>query len=310
MKNNLLNNFLLYIVLPVLFLAQSTTVSAIVMRHDVDRELYLLDTYNYQSAIYADVCSVTLITPRWALTAGHCVDPKLGLSAAIFGKLTILDQRITIKAIYSHPAYSTGIHDIALVELLEPIYTIEPTPPYEGSDELGETLKLAGYGGLGNAVDGLDRYDGRSLLHGADNVTSVANDYHLGFKFDNPADGTSLPLEGVGGPGDSGGPAYIETSAGRFVAGVSSFGDQYYGGSDYYTRVSQELNWIKEVMKEEYPGNYTGPLYSEVKHNDKVPDYAGVGGGRSTGGSSKPGYVLLLTIILFSRKGKVLRRNR
>lgn len=69
--------------LPVLFLAQSSTVSAIVMRHDVDRELYLLDTYNYQSAIYADVCSVTLITPRWALTAGHCVDSKLGLSTAI-----------------------------------------------------------------------------------------------------------------------------------------------------------------------------------------------------------------------------------
>jgi hypothetical protein len=304
--NNLLNNALFYIVLPMLLLAQSSTANAIVMRHDVDRELYLLDPYNYPSAIRSDLCSATLITPRWALMAGHCVDPELGWSVAKFGKLVILDQQISIKAIYSHPAYSTSIHDIALVEMHEPIYTIEPTPLYEGSDELGETLKLAGFGGLGNAVDGLDVNSGWSLLHGADNVTSLANEYHLGFKFDNPADGTSLPLEGVGGPGDSGGPAYIETGAGRFIAGVSSFGDQYYGGSDYYTRVSQELDWIKEVMKDEYPGNYAGPLYSEVEHNDKAPDYAG----SRSGGSSKPSYLLYLAFILFARKSKMLKRNR
>ena len=193
--------------------------------------------------------------------------------------------------------------------MYEDVYSIEPTPPYEGSAELGEILKLAGYGQLGNAVDGLENYTGHSKLHGADNVTSVANDYHLGFKFENPADGTSLSLEGVGGPGDSGGPAYIETSEGRFVAGVSSFGEWHYNDSDYYTRVSQELDWIKEVMKDEYPGNYAGPLYSEVDHNDKVPEYAG-GGSSSNGGSSKPGYLLLLAMILFARKSKVLMRNR
>ena len=302
MKISLTKKHLFSLLLPVVLFAQSSIVSAIVMRHDVDRELYLLDPYNYQSAIHSDNCSATLITPRWALTAAHCVDTQIGQSVKIFGKLTILDQRIDIKKIHSHPAYSTEIHDIALVELHEAVYSIEPTPLYEGSNELGETLKLAGYGDLGNAVDGLDPYTGISLLHGADNVTSVASDYHLGFRFENPADGDSLQLEGVSGPGDSGGPAYIATSEGRFVAGVSSYGNWHYGDTDYYTRVSQELDWLKEVMKDEYPGSYAGPLYSEIKHNDSIPEYASGASSKGSGGSLSSAYLLFLTMIFLTRK--------
>jgi hypothetical protein len=306
MKNYLLSSNLFYVVISILLLAQSNITNAIVMRHDVDRDQYLLDPYNYQSAIHSKNCSATLITPRWALTAAHCVDISLGNSIVSFGKLTILDEQITIKKIHSHPAYTTAIHDIALVELHEPIYSIEPTPPYEGSDELGKTLKLAGYGMLGNPVDGLDNYTTLRVLYGADNVTSSANDYHLGFRFENPAEGNSLSLEGVGGPGDSGGPVYIETSVGRFIAGVSSFGDWNYNDSDYYTRVSQELDWIKEVMKDEYPGYYAGPLYSEIQHNDKAPDYsAGESGGKG-GGSLRLIYLFFFGVILVVRNRKHL----
>ncbi|MFT5756862.1 MAG: hypothetical protein ACI9LM_001587 [Alteromonadaceae bacterium] len=303
MKNNLLSNSLFYIVLPVLLLAQSSTVSAIIMRHDVDREQYLLDPYNYQSAIHSGDCSATLIAPRWALTAAHCIGPE-------FGELIIFDEVITIKKLHEHPGYNTEDyefirHDIALIELQEPIYSMESTPPYEGSDELGKTLKLAGYGDLGNPVDGLEPYAGLSVLHGADNITAGVNEYLLGFLFDNPADGNSLPLEGVGGPGDSGGAAYIETSEGRFVAGVSSYGAWQYGDYDYYTRVSKELNWLKEVMNDEYPGNYGGPLYSEPKQNDNAAETITKNEG-SSGGSSSSVYLLFLAIILFSRKSKVL----
>ncbi|NQZ05940.1 MAG: hypothetical protein HRT35_02155 [Algicola sp.] len=63
--------------------------------------------------------------------------------------------------------------------------------------------------------------------------------------------------EGVGAGGDSGGLAYIETDAGRFVAGVSSFGSRHYKEFDNYTRVSTSLDWLAEVMSTDYPGSYS-----------------------------------------------------
>jgi len=304
-KNVVKITFILLLVLHT-FVAQ-----AIIMRHDVDRDQYLLDPYDYQSAINAagdnrapNICSATLIAPRWGLTAAHCIDEKLGQSVEKFGKLTILDDLIAIKTIHPHPAYGNNIHDIALIELHEPVYSIEPTPPYEGSDELGATLKLAGYGDFGNAVEGLYPFNEPLPLRGADNVTSLVNEYHLGFIFENPDDGNSLPLEGVGGPGDSGGPAYIEIGTGRYIAGVSSNGNWRYGDSDYYTRVSQELGWIKEVMKDEYPGDYSGPLYSEVEHNDIVPDYD------SGGGSLNPIHLLFIGLLWLLARHRIIKRPK
>ncbi len=78
---------------------------------------------------------------------------------------------------------------------------------------------------------------------------------------------------------------------------MSSFGSNSYGDFDHYIRVSQELDWLLEVMGNEYPGFYSGPLYSETEHNDQAPDY---GGG---GGSVAPAFLLLaLGWVLYRRK--------
>ena len=87
----------------------------------------------------------------------------------------------------------------------------------------------------------------------------------LAFDFDAPNSGKALSLEGVSGPGDSGGPAFIETDEGLKVAGISSYSSyptekmdalaregklpiQAYGTVEHYTRVSQRLEWIKTVI--------------------------------------------------------------
>ena len=59
-------------------------------------------------------------------------------------------------------------------------------------------------------------------------------------------------MEGVGGPGDSGGPALVEESGRYFVAGISSASMNgrpgTYGVTDVYTRVSSYVDWIEKTM--------------------------------------------------------------
>ena len=267
-----------------LFLSFTGTLNAIVMRHDVDRNEYLLDQIKYQSAVYGDICSATLIAPRWVLTASHCFANSLGNNINSFGNVQADNISVPVRKVHIHPASTIPaqgetIHDFALLELTEPLYELEPVRPYEKRDELGKVMKLAGYGYTGTGETGGVENCFPCSLRGADNRVIEVNDYHLRFKFESPEDSDVLLLEGVGGPGDSGGPVYIETSEGLFIAGVSSFGGNHYGDVDNYTRVSSHLDWMLEVMGDEYPGNYSGPLYSESSHNDVIPSYQETSGG-------------------------------
>jgi hypothetical protein len=69
-------------------------------------------------------------------------------------------------------------------------------------------------------------------------------------RFDAPPAGT--PLEGVGGEGDSGGPALVRECERLLVAGVSSWQQHdgplgTYGCVEHYARVSTQLPWFREV---------------------------------------------------------------
>jgi hypothetical protein len=73
----------------------------------------------------------------------------------------------------------------------------------------------------------------------------------LRLRFDAPPDGTAL--EGVGGEGDSGGPALLRVGAELRVAGVSSRQDHdgplgTYGCIEHYARVSPHVTWIRSVV--------------------------------------------------------------
>jgi len=284
----------------IIVLITSFTTHAIVMRHDVEPNEYLLDTLDYQSTLAINGCTATLIAPSWILTAAHCTYPNLHDGITIGSEINFIDEVIAVKSIYNHPDFTQGDtrkHDIALVELVVPSFSVLPTPIYEKNDELGKVMKLTGFGVVGDGERDIYDYCFPCALRGADNKVEEVNDYHLRFKFDHPDDGNSLALEGVGAGGDSGGPVYIETENGRYVAGVSSFGSRKYNNFDNYVRVSKELGWIYEVMGADYMGNYTGPLYSEQNRTQETQSK------ESNGGSFTSVTILaLFLLILFRNK--------
>ena len=116
------------------------------------------------------------------------------------------------------------ITDIALIRLANHITTIEPAKLYRETDEKGQIVTLVGRGNTGDADDELFTFDRH--LRGAQNKVEGTNAFYIGLKMDRPD--TALDLEGVVGPSDSGGPVYIETDEGFFVAGVISKGDATY----------------------------------------------------------------------------------
>jgi len=67
-------------------------------------------------------------------------------------------------------------------------------------------------------------------------------------------------MEGISGPGDSGGPAFLKYKGQLCIAAVSSsqddggLGEGRYGVRELYPRVSHYRGWLRQVMEENRPG--------------------------------------------------------
>jgi hypothetical protein len=225
---------------------------AIVIRHDVPDEKYLELGTQYPSFAFFG-CGGTLIASNYVLTAAHCGVGKPPAS------LLIGERQCDIAESIVHPEFSvfaeSGTPDFALFRLTSHVRDIEPTKLYRKSDEQGQIVVLVGRGATGTGKDGLPTdeegdFTEDSQLRGAKQKVDLVTDFVIGFEMNDPASGLALDLEGVSGPDDSGGPAYIETDEGLFVAGVSSYGEWLYGDFDHYARVSAHADWIEKTMKE------------------------------------------------------------
>ena len=222
---------------------------AVVIRHDKDDASALRLAAGLEA-----VCRVlpdggaTLVAPTWLATAAHVAASMPPGSRVECGGRAYGVKRTVIHPEGSAPRGTPPEVDLALVELTEPVAGVKPVELYRGEKETGLTLLVAGYGDFGNPRQGLRHGDGR--LRAVTNVVDDAGPRRIFMRFDEPPGGTEY--EGVGGPGDSGGPALLREDGRLLLTGVSSASKDgkpgQYGVTDVYVRVRSYVSWILQTI--------------------------------------------------------------
>jgi len=266
-----MTRFLLLIIL-----AASSTASAIVIRDDVDDSNYRIPMSEFPALVdMPGEGHGVLIAPRWVITAAHVVPGHSELSQVVINGLARDVERVVM-----HPGYKTlpqalidqamtsgeamlivvflaSTDDITLIELTQPVTDVVPVAIYKGSDEPGQIVKIVGKGATGTGTAGHDpRGPNRTELRRAFNQITSAYDRWICYVFDEPP--AALPLEGILGNGDSGGPVLIEIEDHWLLAGLASWkvvqGNVMtarpgrYGQITCNARLSHYIEWIESVM--------------------------------------------------------------
>lgn len=248
-----------YLIIPIILLSIFTSGNEepIIVRHDKDDEEYIkfaqelpvtsaIVTYNS-----TDVAG-TLITPQWILSAAHVAETIQEGKKLILNEDSLIVERVII-----HPGWTENNRpDLALIKLTHKIEHINPIPLYKNKDEIGKQVIIAGIGDYGTGKTGVEGSPGtmRAATNLIDN--STGDSHYLYWDFDNPDSDKVTPLEGVAGPGDSAGPAFLKVDGTYYLAGVGSAQstqatggiEGLYGVTEYYVRVSTFIDWIEKTI--------------------------------------------------------------
>ena len=206
----------------------------------------------------AHYCGATLVAPRWAVTAAHCVDARSSADVEVVAGVSDLaevttDDRISVASIHVHPDFDVDrvLHDIALVELASAVsgpgipWQVDPTLPLAGT-----ALTVSGWGAIrvdSSLYDTVLRSSAARVLGGpGDPVCGSWRDH-------DPASELCVgAASGVGAcSGDSGGPVVADLGMTRLV-GITSYGlsgscaDVTY--PNVATRVSAKASWIASLV--------------------------------------------------------------
>ncbi|MCK8521800.1 trypsin-like serine protease [Aquimarina sp. D1M17] len=231
-------------------------------RHDKDEAEFLKLAERFEKYIChlnLPDCEGTIIADQWAITAAHCaieVVDKFKNGKKHF--VIINDIEIEVDKVIMHPSWmvrqNSDDNDIALIHLKsKPIGALK-AKLYMDTDEVDKLIYMIGRGHKGNGLIGVNGNDGKQ--RGATNRIERTTQKWLYWTFDHPNTKTKYltEYEGISGPGDSGGPAFILKNDIVYLAGISSGQDQkggdegLYGVEEYYTRVSHYIKWIHEEM--------------------------------------------------------------
>ena len=226
---------------------------SIVIRHDVEDSKYHASIQDFPSlaTLYKIGVHGTLVDPYWVVTAGHAV-----LCMESGDKIKVGDQFAEVDLRYTHSDYADGAdNDIALIKLKRPITGIEPAKLYRKSDEVTQHIWFIGSGATGTGLTGQTDptiSGNKGTLRKAENRIEKTSEKELFFVFDKGNE--ALPLEGVSGNADSGGPAYKIIDDQYYIYGVSSRADSpmlnvgEYGVTEIYSRISYHASWIDNIL--------------------------------------------------------------
>lgn len=250
---------------------------AIVIRPDVPDSSYQISDSVFPALVdLPGEGHGTLIAPQWVVTSAHSTQGYMLHQVWLGGKWRDVarvvlypgfkEEFASVKVAAENPTLENwpllksafrSMHDVALIELVEPVVDVKPVTLYRASDEQGKVVKIIGKGATGNGNVG--QFEGtshRGELRHAFNQIIYAHEQWLDYQFD--CDAKALPLEGVLGDGDSGGPLLIESEGELKLAGIADWKHWPKGRTEFiagicnqafsYSRVSHYAKWIDGVI--------------------------------------------------------------
>jgi len=268
------NSILLLLIASLILVSFSYTNSEernpILIRHDKEEAEFfkLAERFEkYMCHINLPDCEGTIIADQWAISAAHCV---IGIAekfnsgekhfVIVNGVEIEVDKVVMYKEWESLLENDSILHNMAIVNDIALLHL--KTKPndalkaklYVDEDELDKLVYMVGKGDKGDGLIGVNGNDGKQ--RGATNRIETVSDKWITWTFDHPDTRTKYltEFEGISGPGDSGGPAFILKNDTVYLAGISSWqdvkgGDEgLYGVTEHYARVSKFINWIHEEM--------------------------------------------------------------
>lgn len=263
-----------------------------------------------------------LYNGRAILTAAHLFTPNINNTATVTFQTTAGTQTLSSSSVVLNPNYDTvnDNNDLAIVWLSNPApITANRYNIYHNTDELAHIMTMVGYGEMGTGNTGAsisntsnsvrmmaqnqfdtDAVTLKSYLGTAMNWTPTAGTQLIA-DFDNgnnanDAFGRLMNMSGAGlgqsegliAPGDSGGPAFINSQ----LAGVASYttslsissihpdvdnvSNSSFGEIAAWQRVSNYQQWIDQSLRAQYPNAPTSPaqVQTQVPEGNSGTSYA------------------------------------
>jgi hypothetical protein len=243
-----------------LFTAVPSIAHAIVIRHDRTEQQSLAlaaDSHLPPVGHLDESVGCTLIAPDWVISAAHVLE-----DAGPFDDhfVTLSGARYPVVKIIVNPLRIAGAvdpeHDLVLLKLGRTVTGVAPVPLLREPTEFGDTVLIAGYGRIGTGLTG-PVGERMKTLHAATNRVDSVSARAIFYHFDPPPGGTDM--EGVGGGGDSGSPAFVKRGGRWMLAGVTCMnsGDAgqaaHYGTFSGAARMSAHAGWIDSTIAADPP---------------------------------------------------------